>query len=125
MMINDGAKSIPSNLVHSLMRHINISALTYFVNENWSPRRNIIRILAKFGADSYNGLMRLALNCENVDAVKVLLSLDAKLPGENAANNHEPITRNGKFCQKCGKFLERRTDYCPSCRYVFTISERY
>ena len=41
---------------------------------------DIIRVLAEFGADIHNGLMSLALIYENVYAVKVLLSLGAKLP---------------------------------------------
>ena len=86
---------------------------------------DVITVLAEFGADIHNGLMTLAIDAGNVEAVKVLLSLGAKLPDTNAVNDSEPVTRNEKPCPKCGRILERRTSYCPSCGYVLPVSERY
>lgn len=86
---------------------------------------NVIRVLAEFGADIHDGLLSRAIDFANVDAVKVLLSLGAKLPGGNEANNLEPVTRNAKPCPKCGRIFSRGNDYCPSCGYVLPVSERY
>ena len=86
---------------------------------------DVITVLAEFGADIHNGLMTLAIDAGNVNVLKVLLSLGAKLPNTNAVNCLEPVTRNGKPCPKCGRILERGTPYCPSCGYVLPVSERY
>ena len=44
----------------------------------------MILIFAEFGADIHDGLMSRAVDAGNVEAVKVLLSLGAKLPEQNA-----------------------------------------
>ena len=85
----------------------------------------VLRVLAEFGADIHDGLMRLALDYANVNAVKVLFSMGVKLPGQNAVNNPEPVTRNEKPCPKCGRIFSRGNDYCPSCGYVLPVNERY
>ena len=86
---------------------------------------NVIGVLAEFGADIHDGLMSLAVDAGNVKAVKALLSLGVKLTDKNAVNDSEPVTGNEKPCPKCGRILERRTSYCPSCGYVLPVSERY
>ena len=85
----------------------------------------VIRVLAEFGADIHDGLMSLALDCANVNAVKVLLSLGVKLPEEKATNDPDPVTSKEKPCPKCGRIFSRENDYCPSCGYVLPVSERY
>ncbi len=86
---------------------------------------DVINVLAEFGADIHNGFMTLAVDAGNVDAVKHLLLLGAKLPGQITVNDSEPVTRNKKYCPKCGRIFERGNDYCPSCGYVLQVSERY
>lgn len=104
----------------------NQNAAMLAVTSDYNARdSNVIRVLAEFGADIHNGLMSRAVDAGNVDAVKVLLSLGAKLPGQNAVNNPEPETRNEKPCPKCGRIFSRANDYCPSCGYVLPVSERY
>ena len=86
---------------------------------------NVIGVLAEFGADIHDGLVSRAADAGNVDAVKILLSLGAKLPGENAVKDSDSVTRNEKPCPKCGRIFSRGNDYCPSCGYVLPVSERY
>ena len=60
-----------------------------------------VKFLIKKGADINDGLVSRAVEAGNVDAVKVLLSLGAKLPGQNAPNDHDSHARNEKTCPKC------------------------
>ena len=63
----------------------NQNAAMLAVTSDYNARdSNVIRVLAEFGADIHNGLMTLAVDCANTDAVKILLSLGAKLPDKNA-----------------------------------------
>ena len=105
--------------------HNQNAAMLAVTSDYTAKDSNVIRVLAEFGADIHDCLMNLAVDCANVDAVKTLLSLGAKLPGKNAVNDSEPVTGNEKPCPKCGRILERRTSYCPSCGYVLPVSERY
>ncbi|MBR0251102.1 MAG: ankyrin repeat domain-containing protein [Synergistaceae bacterium] len=60
-------------------------ALSLAVMSDYQERdSDVILTLAEFGADIHNGLMSRAVDAGNVEAVKVLLSLGAKLPEQNA-----------------------------------------
>lgn len=101
-------------------------ALSLAVVSDYKERdSDVILVFAELGADIHDGLMSRAVDAGNVEAVKVLLSLGAKLPGQNAVNNPEPATRNEKPCSKCGRIFSKTNDYCPSCGYVLPVSERY
>lgn len=65
----------------------NQNAAMLAVTSDYNARdSNVIRVLAEFGADIHDGLMTLAVDVENVDSVKFLLSLGAKLPDKNTPN---------------------------------------
>lgn len=60
-------------------------ALSLAVMSDYQERdSDVILIFAEFGADIHNGLISRAVDAGNVEAVKVLLSLGAKLPEQNA-----------------------------------------
>ena len=111
--------------INSRNIHNQNAAMLVVTSDFRAGNQKVIRVLADFGADIHNGLMSLAIDSGNVNAVRCLLSLGVKLPEENAMNNYEAVTRKEKPCPKCGRILERRTSYCPSCGYVFPVSERY
>ena len=60
-------------------------ALSLAVVSDYKERdSDVILVFAELGADIHDGLMSRAVDAGNVEAVKVLLSLGAKLPEQNA-----------------------------------------